>query len=99
MSDSSDLTVLNVLLTQRDWIGLFIATLDLFGSVVAGRFVDGTLAIGFALALGTVIVLFVLLQNCREVLQNRQQSELLFEQTEALFGLYFSLSGMLPRAG
>jgi hypothetical protein len=43
-----------------------------------------------------LVGIFVLLQNRREVLQDRQQSELLFQQTESLFGLYFSLSGMLP---
>lgn len=91
---------MNVLLTQRDWIGLLVATLGLLGSVVAGWFVDGPLAIGLALALGIMVVLFVLLQNRREMLQNRQhihqQTRQQFEQTEALFGLYFSLSGMLP---
>ena len=103
---------MNVLLTRHDWIGLFIGTLVLFGMVVAGGFAGGILAIGLVLALEIAIVLFILLQNRREVLQNCQQNrrEILqnrqqnryqnrqqFEQVEDLLGLYFSLSeGLAP---
>ena len=86
---------LNVNLIKYDWIALLATTLGLLGLVVAGWFVAGTPGVGIILILGIGIVLFMLLENRREIFQNRQQNRQQFEQTEALFGLYFSLSGIL----
>jgi hypothetical protein len=91
---------MNVLLKQRDWIRLAVVALGLSGLMVTGWFIDNTLAIGFALIAGIAPIILSMSQNHREMLQNRrenrQESGLHFAQTEALFGLYFSLSDMLP---
>jgi predicted O-methyltransferase YrrM len=84
-------------LTRRDRVVLFATTLVLLGAMVGGWFAIGSLAVGGALVLGLSFLLFVLLQNRREMLkevrENRRESEQAFEQTEALVGLYFALSG------
>jgi hypothetical protein len=90
----------DLILTRRDWAVVSVTTLALLGTIVVGWFTIGSLAVGGALVLGLLALLLILLQSRRELLQevrkNRQELEKAFEQTEALFGLYFSLSEQQP---
>lgn len=57
--------------------------------MVAGWFAVGSLAIGVILVLGIAVVLLVLLHS-------RREAKLHFEQIEALFEVYFSMSEGVP---
>jgi predicted O-methyltransferase YrrM len=87
-------------LTRRDWAILSGTALTLLGLGFAGITAIRPLAVGIALAVGISVMLFVLLQSRREMLEgmrrNQRDARQHFEQTEALLGLYFSLSETLP---
>lgn len=91
---------IHVRLTKRDWKVLSSATLLLLAVVIFGNFAVGSLATGIALVLGIAFILFLLLQYRRETFQShrktRQNHRETFEQTEALLGLYFGVSGTAP---
>ena len=92
---------MNVQLNNSDWLRLGASALAIFATVLIGWFLIGPLVTGIALVLAASLILFVQLQHFRQQeqalwdmrVESKQEREALFEQTEALIGLYFSLTG------